>query len=211
MFAMKRFLTLAVALLWALTSLAQTPEEIVSRMDDYMAQKQNSGFYMVLDMKIPIVGNITSKTWSLGDKIRMESEAKGKDVIIWMDENTEWTYTRADAKVEIKPRTVKSGASSGSDESEMLKGITEGYDVSLSKETADAWYILCKKSRTNKKKDDPKQMELVVRKADYSPQSLSAKMSGVTVNLRDLSFDVPESVVTFNPTDYPGVTIDDKR
>ena len=93
----------------------------------------------------------------------------------------------------------------------MFEDITDGYDVSISKQTADAWYISCKKSKSNKSKDDPKNMELVVSKKDYSPISLSASMSGVKMTMRDISFGVTESMVTFNPDKYPGVKIVDKR
>ena len=93
----------------------------------------------------------------------------------------------------------------------MLKGVADGYDLTISKETADEWYILCKKSKTNKDKDDPKTMDLVVSKADYICKSLTAKVSGVTLKLYDFAFGVDEKLVTFNPEDYPGVEIVDKR
>ena len=54
-------------------------------------------------------------------------------------------------------------------------------------------------------------MDLVVRKSNFYPISLSAKMSGVTMTLRDIDFGVSEAKVTFDPKDYPGVTIIDKR
>jgi outer membrane lipoprotein-sorting protein len=93
----------------------------------------------------------------------------------------------------------------------MFSGITDGYDVTLKKETADAWYFLCKKSKTNTDKDDPKSIDLVVAKGTYYPVSLKAKLSGVTMTLRDVSFGVTEQQVTFNPKDYPTATIVDKR
>ena len=54
-------------------------------------------------------------------------------------------------------------------------------------------------------------MNLVVAKGTYMPVSLSAKMSLVTVTLRDLSFDVTEEMVTFDPSKYPTATVIDKR
>ena len=102
-------------------------------------------------------------------------------------------------------------AESANSNAEMLTGITSGYDVSISRQTADAWYIKCKKSKTNKDKDDPATMDLVVEKDTYMPMSLSAKVSLVTVTIKNLKFGVTESQVTFNPANYPGVQIIDKR
>ena len=97
------------------------------------------------------------------------------------------------------------------DNAKMLTGITEGYSVSIKRQTADAWYINCKKLKTNKEKDDPKTMELVVAKDTYRPISLSATLSLVTVTIRNLNFGVTESQVTFDPSQYPGARIIDKR
>ena len=111
--------------------------------------------------------------------------------------------------VEIK--NVDPSKKDENDNSEMFENITEGYDVSIDKETADAWYILCKKSRTNKDKDAPKTMDLVVSKGSFYPISLTAKVSGITLTLRDISFGVSESQVTFDAKNCPGATIEDKR
>jgi outer membrane lipoprotein-sorting protein len=118
-----------------------------------------------------------------------------------------WTYDPTNNQIEVDNVAV----SSTNDNVEMLKGITEGYDVSLSRETASAWYILCKKSRSNTNKDDPRTMDLVVSKGTYLPISLSAKVSVVTVTMRNVKYGVNESLVKFNPEDYPGATIVDKR
>lgn len=54
-------------------------------------------------------------------------------------------------------------------------------------------------------------MELVVAKGTYYPVSLCTKMMGVTMTLRDVTFGVSDEQVTFNPADYPGVTVKDER
>lgn len=66
-----------------------------------------------------------------------------------------------------------------------LRNVTEGYDVKLKKETAEAWYFVCTKSKDNTNKDDPKKMDLVVSKATYLPISTTVKEKGVTVTMRD--------------------------
>jgi hypothetical protein len=43
------------------------------------------------------------------------------------------------------------------------------------------------------------------------PVSLKAKVSGIEITMRNISYGVTEKQVTFNANDYPGVTIEDKR
>ena len=93
----------------------------------------------------------------------------------------------------------------------MFSGIIEGYEIILKDETDDAWYLLCRKLRSNRDKDAPKSMDLVVAKGSYYPVSLRATVSGITLTMRDIAFGVSESMVTFNPSDYPGVKILDNR
>ena len=207
---MKRFLALIAALAFALVSFAQTPEEIVDRMSEAMEQLESNGLRMTMDIKIPILGTMSTVAWSLGDKMRMEAEAMGKKIITWMDNDTEWTYTAEDNTITIQNRDAKK-PSSEQENMKMLDSVTEGYDVFLKKETDTAWYIQCKKNKTNTNKDDPKTMDLVVAKGTYHPVSLSARVSGITVTMRDLGFNVTEKEVTFNKADYPGAVIVDKR
>jgi outer membrane lipoprotein-sorting protein len=207
---MKRLFALITALALAVASFAQTPEEIVDRMSEAMEQLGNTGLRMTMDIKIPILGTMSTVAWSLGDKMRMEAEAMGKKIITWMDNDTEWTYTAEDNTITIKNRDAQK-PSSEQENMKMLDSVTEGYDVFLKKETDTAWYLQCKKSKSNTNKDDPKTMDLVVAKGTYHPVSLSARVSGITVTMRDLDFNVTEKQVTFNKADYPGVTIVDKR
>ena len=207
---MKRLFTLIAALAFALVSFAQTPEEIVDRMSEAMEQLESNGLRMTMDIKIPILGTMSTVAWSLGDKMRMEAEAMGKKIITWMDNDTEWTYTAEDNTITIQNRDAQK-PSSEQENMKMLDSVTEGYDVFLKKETDTAWYIQCKKNKTNTNKDDPKTMDLVVAKGTYHPVSLSARVSGITVTMRDLGFNVTEKEVTFNKADYPGAVIVDKR
>jgi outer membrane lipoprotein-sorting protein len=209
---MKKILTLLATLLFAVAAFGQTAEEIVNRMDAEMNKHdyEKEGLYMVVDIKIPILGTMSSKVWTLGEKIKMEAKTMGVLLVTWTDETTEWTYNSKTEELEIENRSGDSKSQSEGD-TEMFTGITEGYDVSIKKETADAWYILCKKSKDNKEKDDPKTMDLVVAKETYYPMSLSAKMSGVTMTMRDLRFGVSEKDVTFDPKAYPGAKVVDKR
>lgn len=206
---MKKLLSIISFIAFAAIAVAQTPQEIISRMEAELDKHENDGVVMTVDVKIPIIGTMSTKTYSLGEKARIEASAMGVDIITWTDGSTSWTYNSKKNEVEVE----KSGSGNSSEsegDMEMFDGITDGYDVTVDKETAKAWTILCKKSKSNKDKDAPKKMELVVAKGSYMPVSLKTKMSGMTITMRDISFGVTEKQVTFNAKDYPGVTIVEK-
>ncbi|MBQ7575507.1 MAG: hypothetical protein IJT26_03150 [Bacteroidales bacterium] len=207
---MKKIISFIVALGWAVMAFAQTPEEIISRMEQVMAEHEKDGIIMTMDIKIPILGTASTTTYILGDKVKMKGTVAGADIVTWADGKTNWIYSPKENKITITRADEKKSAEKSSD-TEMFSGITEGYDVSISGETDKVWKILCKKSKDNKEKDDPKTMNLVVAKGTFYPVSLSAKMSGITMTMRDLSYGVTEAQVTFNPADYPDATIEDKR
>ena len=210
---MKRFLIIVAAVFTLTAPLrAQTAQEIVDKMDQIMADvNPDDGMTMVMEMKMPIIGTVATHVLSLGDKMRMDI-GKGKDVLItWEDAFTEWTYDAEKNQITIKNRAAD--ATSEADENmKMFDGITAGYDVSIRKETPTEWHIRCKKNRNNKEKDDPKTMDLVVEKGTYKPLSLSAKVSMVTVTMRNLAFGtVTEKDVTFDPAAYPTAKVVDER
>ena len=208
---MKRFFALLTACILAVAAYAQTAEEIIARMEKVMEQySEASGLQMTMDIKMPILGTMSAKAWSLGDKMRMEAGMKGKKLITWQDGETEWTYDADENTITIENQD-KTKKSDEKENMKMFQSATEGYDVSIAKENADSWTIKCKKNRSNTNKDDPKNMEIVVAKGTYYPMSLSAKVDMVTVTMRNLQFSVSEKDVTFNQADYPGATIIDKR
>lgn len=208
---MKRIFICIVALLATLTvSLAQTPEEIIGRMDSEMKKSDEMGLAVTMDITIPIIGKTSAAMKIRGDKSRTEMSVKDVKETLWMDNTTMWTYSSAANEVVIENR--KSDSKSSQEENvEMFSGITEGYDVKLEKETADTWQFRCDKSKSNTNKDDPKKMTLVVSKKDYMPVSLTTKLKGITVTMRDAKLGVSESEVTFNASAFPGVTVTDKR
>ena len=208
---MKRILALLTAFVLVVAAYAQTAEEIVAKMDEAMSQvSEENGFRMTMDLKIPILGTMSTNAWTLGDKMRMEAKMMGKQLITWQDGETEWTYDADENTITIENQD-KTKKSDEKENMKMFQSATEGYDVSIAKETAESWTIKCKKNRFNTNKDDPKNMEIVVAKGTYYPMSLSAKVDMVTVTLRNLQFNVSEKDVTFNKADYPGATIIDKR
>ena len=209
---MKKILYILVTLVLSSVSVfAQTPEEIIAQMDQVMEKYEaKDGFAMVMEMKIPILGTFASAVKSWGDKMRMEIDVKGEQIITYIDGDTEWDYNVKEKVIKIKKRDVTK-KSKEEENMKMFQSATEGYDVSISKETDKAWFLRCKKNRSNTNKDDPKNMDLVIAKGTYMPISLSAKVSGITITMRDLDFNVTEKDVTFNQADYPGVKVVDER
>ena len=208
---MKRFFAFLTALVLAGAAYAQTAEEVLDKMEEAMSKVgESGGLQMTMDIKIPILGTMSSKAWSLGDKMRMEAEVMGKKIVTWQDGQTEWTYNSDENTITIENQD-KTKKSEEKENMEMFQNAAEGYDVSIAKENATSWTIKCKKSRTNTNKDDPKNMDLVVAKDSYLPISLSTKMYGITITMRDLGFDVTDQDVTFREADYPGVQIVDER
>lgn len=209
---MKKFIALITGLAIGFSAFAQSAEEILARMEKVMEPSSKAdAIAMTMEMKIPILGTMGTRVYTYGDKSKMVIEAAGKEGITWMDHKSRvsWNYLKEKNTVTIE--NMKPDEKSESDDAEMFKGVAEGYDVSIRKETDKCWYIACKKSKTNPNKDDPKNMEIVVAKGTYMPVSLSAKTSGVTMTMKDIDFNVTEADVTFNPSAYPGVTIEDKR
>lgn len=207
---MKKFFLIVVALVaFASLGYAQTADEIVERMDKELKKGESVGTAVTFDIHIPIIGQVSSRIRTLGNRSRADIDAKGEKGIIWVVKDTSWSYSPKDNEIVIE--LGKKDNSSSQQGNEMLSGITEGYNVSIVKETADSWQLRCDKAKGNKDKDDPAKMDLVVAKKTWLPVSLKAKYKGVTVTLRDFSLGVSRKEVTFNPSDYKGVKIIDKR
>lgn len=208
---MKKLIAIISFIALATTAMAQTAEEIVSRMNAEISKHNESeGFAITMDMKIILVGTISSRSYILGDKMRIEANKDGKDFVTWSDGKTEWSYDSETNEIEIKNAKPKEKSDKDSN-TKMFKDVTEGYDVRIDKETATEWHIRCKRSKSNPDKDAPKRMDLVVAKETYWPVSLTTSVTAASVTMRDISFGVTESQVTFNEKDYPGVKIVDKR
>ena len=198
------------ALLFTTGAFAQTAEEIIARAETQMNQPTDDGYYMVMEMKIPLIGTLGTQAYTRGDKMRLEMNKDGKQDVTYIDGETEWEYDSSKNEVTIK--TAKKNKSNDTQENmKMLKGFSNGYKPVIRKETADAWYIRCTKTRENTNKDDPNKIDLIISKADYSLLSMSATVSLITITMRDFAYGVPESRVTFNPDEFPGATIVDTR
>ena len=208
---MRRVITTVLMSLIAVAASAQTPEEIVSRMEEKLDKVENDAVYMICDVKVPILGTMTTYVYSYGDKSRVEATALGAKIITWEDGVTEWTYNSKTNEIEIENVKPTGDAKESEGDMSMFSTISDGYDLSITKETGEAWYIQAKKSKTNTDKDVPKTMDIVIAKGTYLPISLSAKMKGMTMTMHDMRFDVTEAQCTFNPAEFPRAKIVDKR
>ena len=208
---MKKLIAIISFLALATAAMAQTAEEIVSRMEAEMSKHNESeGFAMTMDIKMIFIGTISSRSYVLGDKMRIEANRDGKDFVTWSDGKTEWNYDSEKNEIEITNAKPKEKTNTDGD-TKLFKDITAGYDIKIDKETATEWHIRCKRSRSNPDKDAPKRMDLVVAKETYWPVSLSTSVTAASVTMRDISFGVTEEQVTFNPKEFPQATIVDNR
>ena len=191
--------------------LAQTPEEVVQRMTAELGKADSLGMSFDFVMSIPILGEFRSTNYTLGDKMRMEIRDGGKKTIKWSDRLTDWEYDSEKNEVRITNAEPKENNENQGNMG-LVKDATVGYDLSFEKKTDDkVWYILCKKNKSNKDKDDPKKMYIAVSKADYSTIYLKAKSKGIGISMENFKVGVTESQVTFNPAEFPGAKIIDER
>lgn len=209
---MKKTLTTLFAALFAASALlAQTTEEIIAKMDQETNRFDKEGVSVIMDMKLPLLGTYSTHMYMLGDKSKAVLDVKGETTILWSDGVTNWDYDVTKNELTIKNAKKSDKDDKSSDNVNAVQNVTEGYDVTLKKETADAWYFVCKKSKDNTNKDDPKKMDLVVSKTTYLPISTSIKEKGVTVTMRDFAIGVTEEEITFDPAKYASATVIDKR
>ena len=208
---MKRTIITLFAALFAATALwAQTPEEILARMDQEVARFEKEGVNMIMDIKLPLLGTYSTDMHILGDMYKATLRVKDETSITWSDGITTWDYDSSDNELTITPAKPKEETDAQSN-MKMLDSVTEGYDVKLKKETAEAWEFVCTRSKTNPNKDDPKKMNLVISKTTYLPISVSASEKGVRITMRDFTIGVTEEQIRFDPSKYQNAKIVDKR
>lgn len=207
---MKKWLPCLFAALACLAAGAQTPDEILEKMSAQIERSDAEGLAMVMDIKIPILGTISSKVQTRGKKSRVEFSAMGQKQTIWSDGVTEWSFDEKENTLTIKNDDPAKG-SDAEDNLSMFSDTDDGYDSAIRKETADEWHIRLTKKKTNTDKDDPKTMDFVVNKADYMPKSLSASIKGIKVIMHGFRLGVSEKAVTFTPDACPGAVVKDER
>ena len=203
-------MALAATLIAGTMLSAQTPEEIVQKMSTEMQRGEAEGFAMDLSIKMPIIGTVTAHNLINGKKLKSTIVGKDRISVSWSDPTTKWEYESTTGEITISSKDSPTAENNDTDYG-IPDGIVDGYKLKLRKETPEAWYILCKKARDNKDKDDPKKMELVVSKATYLPVCISSKRSLISVMIENYTLGVPESSVTFNPDEFPEAKIIDKR
>ena len=210
---MKRILCFAFALVCATAIYAQTGLEIMNRMNQRLLDRKSEGIGVSVDVKIPILGTVTTKTYSLGKKRRLEVESSKINTITFIDDTLQWTYIPGSTEVALT--NISTGRDNGSNgpgmDTGMFDDIPEGYDITIKSENSVKWELLCKKKKSNKDDDYPKNITIEVRKGTYEPISMNTKMMGINCSMHHFIYGVSENMVTFNPNNYPGVKISDQR
>ena len=210
---MKRILCFAIAFFGATVTFAQTGLEIVNRMNQRLSDRNPEGVCVSADVKIPVMGTVTTRTYSRGNKRRMEVESEKINTITFIDDTLQWTYVKGSTEVVLTNLHI--GKSNGADSPGMNTGmfddIPDVYDITIKSQNSVKWELQCRRKKGNKDDDYPKHLTLEVRKDTYEPISLNTKIMGISMTMHHFIFGIPESKVTFNPDDFPGVTVVDQR
>ena len=202
------------ALVWAMAAFSQTGAEIIDRMNERINSRAGDGISLIVDVKVPVLGAVATKTAVLGEKRRLDVKMKEHNVITFSEKGTIWIYTEETNSIIISNDSVMAQAKSsnqGGMDVDMFGDLTEGYDITIKSQNLVKWELACKRKRSNKDDDAPKNITLEVRKETYEPISMSTKMMGINCTMHDFKFGITEKEVTFNEADFPGVTIVDNR
>lgn len=208
---MKKFLSLFAALVCATAALAQTPQQIINRMNETMKGLEPIGIAMEVEVHIPVIGTVISRVWSLHGKQKTVTTIGKKQQLEWIDGRTSWSYDVKSNTVSITEKDSPEDNTEANNRLGMFEDLTQGYDFSIKDENAEFWIFTCTRSKSNPDKDAPKKMELVVRKSDYHPIRLDYRMSLIRLSMRDFRFGLTDKDVTFDPAECPGATIKDYR
>ena len=202
------------ALVWAMAAFSQTGAEIIDRMNERINSRAGDGISIIVDVKVPVLGAIATKTAVLGEKRRLDVKMKEHNVITFSEKDTIWIYTEETNSIIISNDSVMAQSKSsnqGGMNVDIFGDLTEGYDITIKSQNLVKWELACKRKKSNKDDDSPKNMTLEVRKETYEPISMSTKMMGINCTMHDFKFGLSETEVTFNEADFPGVTIVDNR
>lgn len=199
------------AMMASLNLKAQNPEEVAERMSAELEKGDSLGMSFDFVMSIPLLGSFRTTNYTLGDKMRIDIDEKGKTNVTWSDGTTDWNYDAEKNEVKITKAKPKDENDNKGDAG-LAKGVTEGYDLSFDRDTNDhTWYITCKKNKDNKDKDDPKRIEMAVARDTYLPLYVKTKAKGIKISMENFKIGVSEADVTFDPSKYPNAKIIDER
>ncbi len=208
---MKRLLCFAIAFLSATVTFAQTGLEIVTRMNQRMSDRQSGGMCMSADVKIPVMGTVTTKTYAYGNKRRMDVESSKINTITFIDDTLQWTYVKGSTEVVLTNLNIGKRSDNPGTDTGMFDDIPDAYDITIKSQNAVKWELQCKRKKNIDDDDYPKHLTLEVRKETFEPICMNFKVMGISMSMHHIIFGIPESKVTFNPDDFPGVTVVDQR
>lgn len=235
---MNKIVCIALSLVCSVTAFSQSAKQIVSQMQEYVKAHKSEGLSYTEEVGLQYVHsykttyssedkngitllsniettkdmretNLTiSKLAVLGEKSR--SETVKQTVYIDMDTQKKWTVTVDNN--EIKYDFVNTGdLHSFANNYMWLDYIVPAYRYKITEETDDTWTITGKRKLITKYLGTQKRIDLVVRKDDSQPVSVTLyqKIDGEPFDVieitrkKDIHFGVTAQQVTFNPEDYP--------
>ena len=166
---------------------------------------------MSADVKIPVMGTVTTKTYAYGNKRRMDVESSKINTITFIDDTLQWTYVKGSTEVVLTNLNIGKRSDNPGTDTGMFDDIPDAYDITIKSQNAVKWELQCKRKKNIDDDDYPKHLTLEVRKETFEPISMNFKVMGISMSMHHIIFGIPESKVTFNPDDFPGVTVIDQR
>jgi len=209
---MKKIFCLVAASMLAASSFiagAQTPKEIVSRMDNVVKDLVKKGFAMDLEIEYssmvkdgPIMKKEgPSRICILGNKVHITPYSNEANHEIWIDGEKIMIYSGMSNELHI----IKDTTYLMNYKMLFHSLIADNYDIES--ETDQAWNL--KSTSTVYYESTPivTTSRVTIDKKTYYPVSVSTCGSSNQTTFSNISFGVSEDEVTFNPEDYPEVVV----
>lgn len=205
-----------------MTVFAQTADEIVSQMEQFVNSHQQEGISFSIDKEMVYVDSyntasretdvkrskLSSGSISLFEnKMRVDSD-NGTEFVN-LDINRKWFVSSSNNEVMFD--VTSQGDNSRMEEyGKGLLFIRPAYRFSIKEETDDTWTVYGKRKAFTRFSDAEKEIVLTVRKDTYQPVSVTLydDMDGKPFDVTEITtkenikFGVTDNYVTFNAADY---------
>ena len=219
---MKKSFFTVLSLVCSMTVFAQTANEIVSQMEQYVNSHLQEGISFAIDKELVYVDSYSTATSQVevkesklssgsifiyDNKMRVDSD-NGTEYID-LDINRKWFVSSGNNEVQFEI-TGQGDINRMDDYYSGLLFIRPAYRFTIKDQTDDTWTIYGKRKLLTRYNDVVKEIVLTVRKDTYQPVSVAlydvmdGKPFDVTEITRkeDITFGVTQNQVTFNAADY---------
>jgi len=201
------FFFFIAAFLSAACSQAVSPEQILDRVGEVFKLSKTEGLSFTMEMEGEGIKG-SAELYELGDKEKsVFKDDSGKvDSIEWSDKTTTWSYRVGSNTIWIYDNDEEEQSSIDS-QLTLLDSVKDYYSFSQVQEKDDSWELNITRLETADS-ELPKSMKFIVSKKTGLPiywEMIAEDNSSVI--MRNFARGVSEAQVTFNPDDYPGVSI----